>query len=589
LAVATVLWGRGGWIGREPIGGRSRHGLYRLARAFVKEKLADRYPDDVGDLLVQAFLEDLRRAYRRWTPWGAGRRRTGYPWLLVDGVSDATAGKYLIDAIGRARNATADAAQGRTPWRARHLDRIDPLLVVAAGEGRQPADAGTTHPADAPAAYRGGLNRLGRSGGWTLPFDTDASVQAPGEAGRLSQLGPLRLRRAVAAPLVLALFAAALVVVPFVNHARCDAWWSPSLRSPLIRVDADCVGVSDNPLCDFVPDSVPDDVRPALRDVYSKIMATNEKVAARPDAVTIVNLSVLTPRTSNTYRALVEELRGAWLAQNTSAIPIRMVLANGGEGPGGRGLVAGDRVANKIIELAAEDSRVVAVAGIPLSTGGAQTAIRRLGSQALPVIGTLTSADDMANINEYYHQVGPNNLREARVAALYASRQLGVTRVSIFYSGDESDRYSRNLAEDAKIAFAERGIQIDQYKPYRAANDEEGLAPFSLGQGACPARPGYAVFYAGRSQYLEDFLLGMNNRCGDHSPPIIADDSVTRSILEGTMTKFPNVHLDYLSFANPAAWRDCAKVPYYKNYLDAFGGTCQTLTDGRSAAGYDAM
>src|SRR5262249_60513100 len=73
------------------------------------------------------------------------------------------------------------------------------------------------------------------------------------------------------------------------------------------------------------------------------------------------------------------------------------------------------------------------------------------------------------------------------------------------------------------------------------------------------------------------------------SPPVIADDSVTRSILEGTMTKFPNVQLDYLSFANPAAWRDCAKVPYYKNYLDAFGGTCQTLTDGRSAAGYDAM
>jgi ABC-type branched-subunit amino acid transport system substrate-binding protein len=81
----------------------------------------------------------------------------------------------------------------------------------------------------------------------------------------------------------------------------------------------------------------------------------------------------------------------------------------------------------------------------------------------------------------------------------------------------------------------------------------------------------------------------MNSQCADHPPPVIADDSVTRSILEGTMTKFPNVKLDYLSFANPAAWRDCAKIPYYKNYLDAFGGTCHTLTDGRSAAGYDAM
>lgn len=113
----------------------------------------------------------------------------------------------------------------------------------------------------------------------------------------------------------------------------------------------------------------------------------------------------------------------------------------------------------------------------------------------------------------------------------------------------------------------------------------------SLGQGACPAEdtPGYAVFYAGRAQYLAEFLRGMNSKCQGSTPPVIASDSSTRFILEGTMAQFPNVRLDYLSFASPAAWADCGKVPFYKNYLDVFRKTCQTLGDGRSAAAYDAM
>ncbi|ANZ40129.1 hypothetical protein BBK82_32945 [Lentzea guizhouensis] len=584
LALTALLWRPANWVGDQEFGGKSRRGLYRLARAFLKEKPAERYPEEVGDLLVRAFLEDLRRSHRRWSVWGTGRRRTGYPWLLVDDVAEGNTGRWLLDAIGKARN----TVHVRQSWRANPLSRPDPLLVIAAGES---GEVPKTHAADAAAGYRTWLGRLAQSGNWVLALQTDASAPAHGVVGKLSELRPMRLRRALAAPLVMALLAVSVAAVPFVNHARCESWWSPSLSTPLERVGEECIGVSAEPLRHFMPPSVPVEVRPALQDVYGRIMAENDRAAARPDAITIVFLSVLTPSTANSYAALVEELRGVWVAQKISDVPIKMLLANGGEGPGGRGLASGDLAADKIIELAARDRGVVAVTGLSISTDTAKSVVKRLGSNALPVIGTLTSADDMATINEYYYQIGPNNLREAAVAAFYAKRRLGVSNVAIFYSGDPGDRYSQNLADDAKTAFALLGIAVDQYRSYRVANDDEGLAPASLGQGACPPaeKPGYAVFYAGRAQFLAEFLRGMNSKCAGNTPPVLASDSSTRFILEGTMAQFPNVQLDYLSFASPAAWSDCAKVPFYKNYLDVFGQSCQQLGDGRSAASYDAV
>lgn len=582
LALMALVWRPATWVGEQSLGGRSGRGLYRLARAVVKERLAERHEDEVGDLLVKALLEDLRRSHRRWTWWGTGRRRTGNPWLLVDNAPGA--GSWLVGAIGRARSGVRSGQS----WRANPLSRPDPLLVVAAGESD---DVPRTHAADALAGYHDWLRQLSRSENWVLALDTDATEPARGVIGALSEYPDLRLRRALAAPLALVLLAGALVAVPFVNHARCDEWWSPSLRAPLERVGDECIGVSADPLRHFVPDSVPGDIRPGLEDVYRLIVEENRKAESRPDAITIVFLSVLTPRTSNSFHALVEELRGVWVAQKTSDVPIRMLLANGGEGPGGRGLASGDVATDKIIELAARDRSLVAVTGLSISTDTAKSVVKRLGSNALPVIGTLTSADEMATINEYYYQIAPNNLREARVAAYYAKTRLNVSDVAIFYSGDPTDRYSQNLAEDARASFTEKGITVSQYKSYRVANDDEGLAPSSLGQGACPQEPkaGYAVFYVGRSQNLAEFLRGMNSKCQGRTPTVIASDSSTRFILEGTMAQFPNVRLDYVSFASPAAWSDCAKVPFYKNYLDAFRRTCQSLGDGRSATAYDAM
>ncbi|GAB3900679.1 ABC transporter substrate-binding protein [Kibdelosporangium lantanae] len=402
-------------------------------------------------------------------------------------------------------------------------------------------------------------------------------------------MGPLRLRRVVAAPLALVLLAAVLIAVPFANHARCDAWWSPSLQSPLVRIDDECVGVSDNPVRDFVPQSTLDDgTHQALNDVYTKIMAANVEAASKPDVVTVVFLSVLTPRKANSYASLVEELRGVWVAQTSSPTPIKVVFANGGEGPNGEGMASGAIAADKIIDLAADDPHVVAVTGLSISTDGAKAAIERLGDHALPIIGELTSADDMAEINAYYYQIGPNNRREARVAAFHAQRS-GIADVMIVYSGDPADRYSQNLAEDAKQEFANRGIKVGQYQKYRVNNDKEGLPPDSLGRAACSDKKGYAVFYAGRAQHMDQFLTGMNTACQGNPPPVIAGDSASRFILDGKMAQFPNVRLDYVSFANPAAWADCATVPFYKVYFNAFGGACQKLADGRSAAGHDAI
>ncbi|GAB3900682.1 hypothetical protein GCM10029964_088390 [Kibdelosporangium lantanae] len=186
LALTALRWRPQKWISHQQVDLRPRQGIYQLARAFVRDKLREKYPDAVGDLLVRAFLEDLRHSYRRWTLWGTGRRRTGYPWLLVDGVTDTNAGMFLLETIARARNTADDTIPGGRSWHARRLSRLDPLLVVAAGEGDGAADIPRVHPADAPAGYRDWLHRLARSENWILLFDTDACAPAPGVAGELT-------------------------------------------------------------------------------------------------------------------------------------------------------------------------------------------------------------------------------------------------------------------------------------------------------------------------------------------------------------------------------------------------------------------
>ncbi|MGH3698430.1 MAG: hypothetical protein ACRDQY_02960, partial [Pseudonocardiaceae bacterium] len=62
--------------------------------------------DQVDKLLVHAFLQDLRRAYARWSGRLEGWRRTAYPVVLIDNATEGSAGYRLMQLVNDVRNET---------------------------------------------------------------------------------------------------------------------------------------------------------------------------------------------------------------------------------------------------------------------------------------------------------------------------------------------------------------------------------------------------------------------------------------------------------------------------------------------------
>ncbi|SCL15860.1 hypothetical protein GA0070616_0853 [Micromonospora nigra] len=111
-------------------------------------------PDQVNKLLLHAFLEDLRQAYRRrlWRP--SDWRRTAYPVLLLDHVAPDGVGHTLTRLLNDVRNETG---------------RNDPLLVVAVADA-PPPELPRPHPSPTPTRRSAtGRRHCRRCGGCAAP------------------------------------------------------------------------------------------------------------------------------------------------------------------------------------------------------------------------------------------------------------------------------------------------------------------------------------------------------------------------------------------------------------------------------------
>lgn len=127
-------------------------------------------PAQVDKLLLHAFLEDLRQAYRRrvWRPgdW----RRTAYPVLLLDGVTVGSVGHTLARLLNDVRNETG---------------RNDPLLVVALAAEPPPELPGTRPLREADDAVDEWAEavtetrRLRRPAAWLVALRPDADDATP--------------------------------------------------------------------------------------------------------------------------------------------------------------------------------------------------------------------------------------------------------------------------------------------------------------------------------------------------------------------------------------------------------------------------
>ncbi|MET0424560.1 MAG: hypothetical protein ABW046_11825 [Actinoplanes sp.] len=586
LAFMRGTWRPPRWFARHPLGDRG--GFYALARKFAKPGFVDDHRNEIDRLLVDAFLQDLRVAYKRTGLFGSGRRRTAYPVLLVE--SEGEPADRLLQLV----DAASSASRGRPRPRPRH----EPLLVIT--DPVQPDPGGADAPADAGMAYRAWADRqlrLAQDRSTELALALPADTSRAGDWTALGQAGLPRRRRPWMTLALPVLLLAALAFVPWYNNDRCEAAWWPLTgrtlqREPLDGSRTQCIGLS-NGRYRFFADPV--DAEPAiaeqLRQVENGIAEINDEVVSNDRHVTVVYLSTLTNTTLGGYQAALEELRGLAVAQQDkkdSAVPIRLLLANGGDQ-----MDHGGTAARLVAESAARE-RIVAVTGLGVSRSGTRDALKELDAAGIPTLGTLLSADELTRTVVSYHQVGPANSREAAVAAYYAKVGLKATEAAIYYSGDPADIYSRNLAEDVQKEFTARQIKADEITPYRTAADIGGYDVTTLGQQSCPARTGYLIFFAGRPDEFGQFLQGMKTTCPDRYPTILAGDAVTEFLSTG-LSGYPGLPLYYMSHASSRVWgSDCSgieqKVPFFAQYRAAgHGDACVNGQASRAMFGWDAM
>lgn len=554
--------------------GRRSPGLGREARWFMRrqpfmvprhstsfrgfaERLTERgreaeSPEQIKKLLVHAFLEDLRRAYRRrrWVvfPKRSGWRRTTYTTVLLDNLTEGNGGWELLRLISEVRNETGE---------------LDPLLVVAATDERPAAleagDSGTLwSPQDAPAALTAWLDnlpskrqRLVENARYLWIALPPSQVSRPdGREARVRSGGfrppspPLLARRGIGETLLA--LAMVLVLLPVTRNV-IDSWaaecvyfrsgFHDGVSVKTVEIgpdDRQCIGYSDDAVQVFGTNK-------RLRWAQQAIFAQNEAAKklhrqqpGRP-YLSIVHFVGLTHREAapDTDHAAAEELEGLLLRQRAQNVKsktqplLRVIVANGGDGMRKAPEVARDMLR----PLFDEDPSVVAVVGLDRTVRETEQAITEIGLAGVPAIGTTLTGSGLGDRSPLYFQMVPDNTVQAQLIAGYA--QLLEARKVTLYHPEKTDSYIDTLAEAADAELGERNVPVAEATWDESAGEVASLCADGVD------RSDEIVYYIGREDDFGDFIRSATNGCTSQRklPLIVAADAVSRFVAQGENRK----------------------------------------------------
>lgn len=522
-------------------------------------------PDQIDKLLVHAFLEDLRRAYRR-RPWPwliEGRRRTAYPVVLIDNATKGSAGHRLLQLINEVRNETGQA---------------DPLLVVCSSDeipqaptqktvrGVVEPDSGlrrNSDPVYRDAVYRQwvetlpGSRRARVDTAWDLVISVAESDGLEPTFEPIGSRRPPRLaRRSVVAAVALVPVLASIGWVDwqYGGGLGCRHW--PFRGQINVRsIGGECIGYSDSSYFRFndEPNQKGTSGQEALLQSQDAIFAQNRTARAlwengkrqRP-YVTLVYLGIFTGRPTNpseeAYSGEREELEGLAIAQKdgidrpaTDKFPLlNIVIANGGHE-----MEYATEVVEMIGRLVADDPTVVGVIGWDESRDTTAKALGKLNMLGLPAIATTLSADQIDRNSQLYLQISAPNKDQARMIGEYANQVLHVKNARVYWttggvSNIDKDLYVRTLVHDLNSILPDLGIAVDNHNANNLGIDDEFFNAEQFPADAC-GYPG-AMIFAGRWNDFSSFLEAF--KCADgRSLNIIANDSVGRYMENATLRK----------------------------------------------------
>ncbi|WP_089953032.1 hypothetical protein [Lentzea xinjiangensis] len=491
-------------------------------------------------LLVHAFLEDLRIAYRRrrrFLPRRAGWRRTAYIPVLLDGVTEDNGGWELLELINDVRNETGE---------------LDPLLVIAASSV-QPALSqrlGTTPvaPDDTEEALATWKEELPRKRQMLAPDARYLMIKLPSASpdkkkwknAPAFRAAPVRwLARSRRLEAIIAAAAAVLLLPGFVtvqNHieANCSIVGSAISRgvsTRLMDVDGhvECVGYSDNSSQVFGSN-------PRLRWTQQAVFAQNEEAErlraadTRRPLVSLLYFSSLTHPDTNpdADHSRAEELEGMLLKQrqqndkSNSGPLLRIVVANGGATM----KRAHEVLTNMLTPLLEEDRSIIGVIGLDRSVAQTQRVIALLGSLGVPTIGTTLTEASLPSLSATYFQLIPGNVRQADLVRRFA-QHLGVTKVTIHHPKlGRDDVYLDNLVTVLGQELARSKVHYE--------TDEYANGPQEVPSQCAEDHSREMVFFAGREEHFGEFLRAVGKDCYDKNrlPRILADDAIIRFIAQ---------------------------------------------------------
>jgi hypothetical protein len=340
------------WFLRQPhLTPEETVGFLGFAERLTAQEWRKEHPEQLARFLTNAFLEDLRRAYR-WAPWRWRRRRSTYVTVLLDNVTGVNGGYAVVQLINDVRN---------------QVGRFDPLLVITAS-CKVPPDAGTLNPDrptyDALHAFEGYQDwqnslsadrRARRDIAWYLPLKIPGIPSPADRKGVEQEVGPIGRYRVPGPPwwsgrlfrlaVALVMLAGAATVYNGYSHDHCAGWtrW-PGLNPPLVWTGSECVGVTDGSYNVFQPsDASLDQVNQVILHQNHEAEQLHHQYPQRP-YISLADVEALSAPSSSTnaangLSAERESLEGVAVAQwrqlrktgNSDPI-VRILVVNAGSG-----------------------------------------------------------------------------------------------------------------------------------------------------------------------------------------------------------------------------------------------------------------
>ncbi|TMQ90800.1 hypothetical protein ETD83_33885 [Actinomadura soli] len=629
IAARTRGWygvRRFSWFLKQPYVDRDSTGFLGFALGVFDPRPVE--PDDHGEqldlLLVAAFLEDLRRCYRR-DYRRAAWARVRYPVLIFERLSAGHPGVAFVELVERVR---ADSqAGGRLPC-------LDPLVVVASVDPDAPAEDDPSAPAGPrlvdriAQAVRVDMsagepqNVIAARGLWDRYTREQRRVGALGSrrelrvditrdpGGDLPPVRPVRRRPRFAHPALpwiamVAVAAASITVISVQARMYC---------SPVgIRrmANGECIGITDGSFS-FGENSGGKNNDGRLSEVLGEIESQNDHVkeSGKPYA-TVVYLGPVTadPSIKNRRIELLAgvqgELIGLAIAQkrfNDTAegkdLRLRVLIANAGAK-----FRYAEHVAGQIRERALDDRSIVAVIGFEQSRRQTQEAIKLLAKSALPLVSTANSfggtalLDGEAGYSPYYFRLASPNARTARHAAHWARNgHVGGRRMDdavVIYDGDPNDLYSKDLAVEFQKAFRPG---VTRMRPYRDPGDLNKSV-----REACRDKPDM-FYYAGRSDEFRSFANVLELSCPEPRL-VLTDDEIAKYVSDNAaeLGRKGTFQLYFTPLAAREAWDrrwvgDQSPQTFYSDYDPVAremtikdGDSVQWPSITRAAVAYDAV